>query len=667
MKGTGVSIRTRRSWRRQLAVAIAVAISSGAIQATEFDTSNGTRIIWNTTVSLGTAVRAKNADPKLLQPVNAAQQGISGAVGGNTDDGDLNYRKGDAFSTPLKLVSDVSVQRGDFGGLVRVLAWNDFALSDNEVTHGSFNNGYQPDSKLSDKGFQNLAKFSGVDLADAYVYGNFRPSLGDLRVTIGRQVLNWGESLFIPGLNQISPLNVSAFHQPGTEIRDVLLPVGMLSANLSLSSGVSFEGFVQAQKATDVLDGCGTYFLPVDASVGPNAQNACAGGYIQALSLAQAGQLAAALHVPAPTVPGDAAGQALGAYIPASPTRNPHHGGQFGLSTHFTADSLDTEFGLYAMNIDARMPMLSVVKGNSPLLLTTAVMNAYHVPGVSQSSVFWEYPHNTHIFGVSATTTLFNWSIGSELSYTPNQPVQLASGDLLGGLIYTASPVALSVLGVPSALAPVLNANGGPLAARFAAAANGDVVAGYDRLHKTQFQVNALQGFSDVLGARTLLVAGEVGMQWADVPSNTDGVRYGRSFVFGIADSPAYNLEAYPPALTQGGVCPPLNTAGQTGCRNDGFATPFSWGYRVRGELTYIDVLGSRVTLKPTLSWNQDVRGYSVDGQFNQGRRTLGLSLGMEYAKRYKASLGYVTYNHSADWDPLRDRDYYYASVSAAF
>lgn len=667
MKGRGMTFRNRGRQQQKLAVAIMAALLSFAAQATEFDTNDGTRIIWNTTVSLGTAVRAGNPDPKLLQPVNAAQQGISGAVGGNTDDGDLNYKKGDTFSTPLKLVSDVSIQHGDFGGLVRVLAWDDFAQSGHKVRHGSFNNGYQPNAKLSDKGFQNLAKFSGVDLADAYVYGNFQPSIGDLRVTVGREVLNWGESLFIPGLNQISPLNASAFHQPGTEIRDVLLPVGMVSANLSLSNGVSFEGFVQAQKATNVLDGCGTYFLPVDASVGPNAQNACAGGYVQALTLAQAAQLAGALHQPVPTVPGDAAGQALGAYIPASATINPHSGGQFGLSSHFTVQALDTEFGLYAMNIDSRMPVLSVVKGNSPLLVTTAVMNAYHVPGVSQSSVFWEYPHNTHVFGISAATTLFNWSVGSELSYTPNQPVQLASGDLLAGLIYSASPVALGVLGVPAPLAPVLNANAGPLAARFAATSNGDVVAGYDRLHKTQFQVNALQAFSNVLGARTLTVAGEVGMQWAGVPSNTDGVRYGRSFVFGIADSPAYNLGAYPSPLTQGGLCPPLNTPGQTGCKNDGFATPFSWGYRVRGELAYIDVFGSGVTLKPTLSWSQDVKGYSVDGQFNQGRQTLGLSLGMEYAKRYKASIGYVTYKRSAAWDPLRDRDYYYASVSAAF
>ncbi len=653
--------------RRLLAAAVTTALLSFAVQATEFDTSDGTRIIWNTNISLGTAVRASHADPKLLQPVNAAQQGIAGAVGGNTDDGDLNYKKGDAFSTPLKLVTDVDVQHGNFGGLVRVLAWDDFAQSNHRVPHGSFNNGYRPNSTLSDKGFQNLAKFSGVDLADAYVYGNFQPAMGDLRVTVGRQVLNWGESLFIPGLNQISPLNVSAFHQPGTEIRDVLLPVGMVSANLALNNGMSFEGFVQAQKATNVLDGCGTYFLPVDGSVGPNAQNACAGGYIQALTLPQATQLATLLHMPVPTVAGDAAGQALGAYVPASATRNPHSDGQFGLSTHFTVQALDTEFGLYAMNIDSRMPVLSVVKGNSPLLLTTSVMKAFHVPGASQSSVFWEYPHNVHIFGVSATTTLFNWSVGSELSYTPNQPVQLAPGDLLAGVIYGANPLALAVLGVPGQLAPVMNANAGPLAGRFAAASHGQVVSGYDRLHKTQFQVNALQAFSNVLGARTFTVAGEVGMQWAGVPGNTNGVRYGRSFVFGIADSPAYNLGVYPAALTQGGRCPILNTPGQSGCENAGFATPFSWGYRLRGELAYIDVFGTAVTLKPTLSWSQDVEGYSVDGQFNQGRKTLGLSLGMEYAKRYKASIGYVTYNHSAAWDPLRDRDYYYASISAAF
>jgi hypothetical protein len=636
--------------RLPIVTAIAAAVVSFAAQAADFETEDGTQIIWNTTVSLGTAKRAANADPRLLHPANATLQGVSGATGGNTDDGDLNYNRGDTFSTLLKLVSDVEVKHDNVGGLVRVKAWTDYALKNNNVHHGSFNTGYRPEAPLSDRGFEEMAKFSGIALLDAYVYGNFETGIGDVKLTAGKHVLNWGESLFLQGVNQINPIDVSALRKPGTEIREVFLPIGMVSASVGLGNGVSVDGFVQAQKATTVVDGCGTYFLAVDASVGPNAQNACAGGFIQAR---------------APS--GDATGVAAGLYIPATSTVMPRSGGQFGVAVHFPVAALDTEFGLYAMNIDSRTPILSVVKGNSPFLATTPM-----VPGLTQSSIFWEYPTGIHIYGISASTTLAGWSVGSELSYTPNLPVQRSPGDLLGGLIYgTQSNVLSSMLtGSPVAGVPIaglLNANRGPLAAQFNAASNGGIVAGYDRLRKTQLQANAIQGFSNVLGASTLTVAGEVGMQWAGVPSNTDGIRYGRSFVFGLANSPAYNLGAYPAALTQGGACPILNTTGQAGCQNDGFATPFSWGYRLRGQLAYTDAFNSGVTLKPTLAWSSDERGYSADGTFNKGRRILGLSLGAEYAKKYTAEIGYVSYSRSAPWDPLRDRDYYYASVSMAF
>ena len=655
--------RNLRRQRLQLVAAVAAVVLSYSAQAVEFETEDGTRIIWNTSVSLGTAKRANNPDTALTHPGNASLQGITGATGGNTDDGTLNYKKGDTFSTLLKVISDVEVKHDNFGGFVRAKAWSDFALKNNDVIHGSFNNGYMPNTPLSDNGFENLAKFSGVALLDAYVYGNFQPAIGDLRVTLGKHVLNWGESLFLQGLNQISPIDVSALRKPGGEIREALLPVNMLSANLGLGKGVSLDGFLQLQRATSVLDGCGTYFLTVDASVGPNTQNACSAGFMQALTPAQATALAAALHQPVPTVFGDAAGQALGLYIPATATVLPRNSGQFGLAAHFPVEALDTEFGLYAMNIDSRMPVLSAIKGNSPLLGATPLLGA----AGKQSSVFWEYPSNIHIFGLSATTTLAGWSMGSELSYTPNQPVQVSGGDLIGGIVYTANPAILGVLGIPAPYRSLMNTYAGPLTERFAAAANGDVVRAYDSLHKTQFQVNGIKGFSNVLGAGTFTVAGEVGMQWAGVPSSLDGIRYGRSFVFGLANSPTYNLGAYPGALTQNGACPILNTAGQAGCANDGFATPFSWGYRLRGQLAYTNAFDSGVTLKPTLSWSSDEKGYSVDGMFNKGRRVLGLSLGLEYAKKYNAEIGYVTYNRSAAYDPLRDRDYYFASASMAF
>jgi len=644
-----------------ISAAIAAAQLSFSAQAIDFEVGDGTRIIWNTTVSLGTAQRARDADSRLTHPVNAGFQGISGGVGGNTDDGTLNYNKGDAFSTLLKLVSDVEVKHGDMGGLMRVKAWTDYALKNNNVNHGNFVNGYIPNTPLSDKGFEDLAKFSGVALLDAYVYGNFQPGIGDLKVTFGRHVLNWGESLFLQGMNQINPIDVSALRKPGAEVREALLPIGMLSANMGLGNGVSVDGFLQWQRATSVLDGCGTYFLTVDASIGPNTQNACAGGYMQTLPLASAAALAGALKVPAPTIPGDAAGLALGAYIPAAATVMPRDGGQYGLAVHFPVKSIDTEFGLYAMNIDSRIPMLSIKKGNSPLLLTTKLLG----PAGSQTSVFWEYPHDVKIFGASAATTIFGWAVGSEFTHTPRLPVQINGGDLVGVIVYSAHPAALGALGIPAPFRGLMNANAGPLGSRFGVA-NGTVVPGYDRVRRDTLQVNGVQAFSEVLGASTFTVAGEVGMQWADVGSY-DGVRYGRSFVFGVAQSPFYNLGAYPGALTQNGACPILNTAGQPGCKNDGFATPFAWGYRLRGQLAYTNAFNLGLTLKPTLSYSSDVKGYSVDGMFNKGRRIAGLSMGAEYAKRYNAEIGMVTYNRSADWDPLRDRDYYFASISVAF
>jgi uncharacterized protein DUF1302 len=216
---------------------------------------------------------------------------------------------------------------------------------------------------------------------------------------------------------------------------------------------------------------------------------------------------------------------------------------------------------------------------------------------------------------------------------------------------------------VSAPIAALMNANRGPLGARFAAAANGDVVSGYDRLHKTQFQVNGAQFFSNVLGAETLQLVGEVGYQHVNVPDSATGVRYGRSFVYGIATHPGFG----PLAGAVPGGCPLLNTPNQPGCENDGFVTPSSWGYRARAQLAYANAGNLGFTVKPALFWAHDVNGVSADGQFNEGRGTLGASLGFEYAKAYTLELGYVTYRNSAKWDPLRDRDYYSISFSASF
>ncbi|HEX4780541.1 MAG TPA: DUF1302 domain-containing protein [Usitatibacter sp.] len=643
---------------RKIAVAVGSLGIATAAHAVSYDLDDGAQVIWNTTISAGTSVRAESQDPRLLHPNNAVLQGIGGATGGNTDDGDLNFDKGKAFSSPIKIVTDLEYKKGDFGALVRAKGWYDYTLERKGVPHGSYNNQYTPGDRLSDSNFEQLAKFKGVALLDAYVYDSFNV-LGeyDTRVRLGRHVLNWGESVFIQGLNQINPIDVPALRRPGTEVREVLLPVNMVSANMGLGHGMSLEGFYQLEWQNSVADGCGTYFLAVDASVGPNAQNACRAGFLQSLSAAQATTLTGLLHRTIPV--GDAGGQAAGAFLPASATREAGGSGQFGLSMKFQAPKLDTEFGLYGMEYNARTPNLSTVKGNSPFPLTTALLGA----AAKQESIFWEYPEHIRLWGATASSTIAGVAVGAELSYSPNFPVQLAAGDLLGGLVYGSAPAALGVLGVTAPVAAAMNANRGPLNSRFQAAANGDVVAGYDRLGKAQFQVNAIQIFSNVLGAQSLSVVGELGMQHVNVPDSSTGVRYGRSFVFGIATHPGFG----PVAAAVPGGCPILNTANQPGCENAGFVSDFSWGYRLRGQLAYANAFNLGFTVKPSVFWAQDVKGVSADGQFNEGRGTLGLGLGFEYHKAYSLDLSYVTYSNSAKWDPLRDRDYYSISVSASF
>src|SRR6185436_13752182 len=154
-----------RPARKALAISLALALAPSA-HAVTLELDNGAKVIWTTTISAGTSVRNESPDPKLVHPNNAALYGIGGALGGNTDDGTLNFDKGKAFSSPLKIVTDVEYKAGDWGGFIRGKAWYDYTLENKGVRHGSFANGYQQGAKLNDSEYENLAKFSGVALLD---------------------------------------------------------------------------------------------------------------------------------------------------------------------------------------------------------------------------------------------------------------------------------------------------------------------------------------------------------------------------------------------------------------------------------------------------------------------------------------------------------------------
>ena len=739
-----------------LATVIGAVLASyaGSASALEFEFDDGSRLNWNTTLSVGSSWRAEEpsrwlytrADGSLIGkytpnmfPGAAAgpQDGLAGNHAGG--DANLNWDKGDRFTTPFKLITDLEFKKGRFGALLRAKAWYDQALEDEQVRVGSQANNYNgirpglgpvpgfslcspgvpqpegsncmpvslagqnvwPTAKLSDDGFEDEQKFSNVYLLDAYVYGSFAIRDSDLQVRLGNQVINWGESIFIQGVNQINPIDVPAARRAGAELKEILLPVWAAYLNWGFNWG-SVEAFYQLKWNNTSVDACGTYFAVTSTQISSNP-GSC--GSITVVG-GQTGQNANGLVVPQlgsqPYMVGN-----LGAYVPATKGIEPDDMGQLGVAFRFPIDAIDTEIGLYAMNIHSRLPYSSGQAGTAPWQIPqpyrTALQNAgvigqdaygwyYKVPtsstlfrslmpgiekaleaqlggavNLESGKGFWEYPENMHIYGISAATNLFGWSVSAEASVQTQVPVMVNGNDLIGASILGIGPYR-------SAARQVANEEG-----------EGGYLPGYDRFDKTQAQVNVVKTFSNILGSQNLLIVGEVGGQWNNVPDYTKGgVRYGRGFMYGTGSGPGYGISSEPagqPTLgvaSLGNVCSPtfvglpvpvfntLYNPHPEGCKNDGYVTDMAWGYRLRVSMDYNNVMNSGVTVTPSVFWSQDVEGISMDPAFIEDRETLGLGLKFNYNKQYVFDLNYVSYANNT-FDPLFDRDYYSASFSVTF
>lgn len=600
---------------KAFAVMVAACFSGGSGAATDFEFGDGWSGTMLNTFSVGTSVRTANADSKLYGQGNGRLVGLTDGTGNNTiDEGNLNYRKGDAFSTPFKLLSEVSFKKGTFGGLIRAKAWYDYTLKDEDVHFGNQANGYNgydraTDSQtskkpLSDDGYDPLLKFSGVALLDAYVYDTFSGVGGnDLQVRAGRHVLNWGESLFIQGVNQINPIDVPAARRPGAELKEVFMPVWMLSGSHSLGSAGSVEAFYQLKwEPTPIEAGCGNYWSVAQGNISKKP-GACFN--------------ASALSSLTDSTPKSLAD---GTYIPTLDGTNAKNSGQYGAAYRFTSEMLDTEFGMYAMNIHARTPVFSLKYGTFP-------------GTVSPIAAFWEYPENLKVYGVSAATNILGWSVSGELSQTKDVRAQLDGNDMFYGSF---------------GLGPLAT-----LAAANGAGATGTLHGGI-KTDKNQVQINALQAGNKFLGADQWLVVGEVGYQWNDLPMGGD-LRFNRPFIFGPASAAGFD------------TCAALNHNVEGCSSNDGFVTRHAWGYRLLGQLTFNNVFDTGVTAAPRIFWSHDVEGYSVDSQFVEDRQALGLGAKFSYAKQYSLDISYNTFNKNAKFDALRDRDYASATFSVNF
>jgi len=127
----------------------------------------------------------------------------NGGTGFSTsgDDGRQNFKKGETYSKIFKGVHDLELSYGDTRAFVRGKYWYDFELQDE----------HRPFKDISDDGRVMSTRSSGAEFLDAFVAQRYELADRPGEVRLGKQVVSWGESLFIGNsINAINPLDVSA-------------------------------------------------------------------------------------------------------------------------------------------------------------------------------------------------------------------------------------------------------------------------------------------------------------------------------------------------------------------------------------------------------------------------------------------------------------------------
>lgn len=605
--------RGTRSFRlTPIAATLAMTLACGTAEAYRFD-AWGVQGNLDSTVSYGAQWRVDQRDPSLIGIANG---GTARSVNG--DDGDLNYHNGELVSSLLRLNSELQLKYKNYGFFTRGSYFYDTAVA----THLD---------KFGSEGQEKLK--ARARLLDLFATGNFDIAEHNLNVRLGSQVLNWGESTFIPnGLNTVNSVDVNKLRSPGSELKEALLPTPALSVSVDLTSSLSFSGYGLARFDKVILDPRGAFFSDNDIASEDGDRAVITYGRRKDQHFPQ-------------TIPGAPPGgdPAASLYLTRLGDDQPDGFGQFGTSFRYISSALgDTEFGIYYIRYHSHVPLISFIKQASATPAT-----GFSPFGDGSAHYFLEYPRGINVFGVSFSSQLPGGiAAQGEYSYRPNLPVQLPGTDLVQ-----------SSLGLPSEIAP-----------NPAAISPGSYIPGYRRVGAHQVQFTLTDTFTHhVLGANQLVTLAEFGADYLDLP---DDLRFNGP---GVA-LPSRSQDA---AFAGGSY------------QQNGFATKFSWGYRVVGELSYLDVFHS-VNVTPRVVFSHDVTG--VGPSFNQETKAATTSFRFDYLERYRAEIGYtaffggrnyggkdnpalsgaalaagqpLTYETSAN--PLRDRDFISLSLSYSF
>lgn len=585
----------------------------------------------------------------------------------NTNDGNRNFDTG-LVSEVFKITTDLEASYQNYGVFVRGTAFYDTQIMDKRNDYYDANTPAQPSQSYPrDNTFTRETRHKAgrdAQILDAYVYGNWDVANMPVSGRFGKQVFNWGEGLYYRGgVNTTNPVDAAKFRLPGSEVKEVLVPVEALSFNIGLTDNLSMETFYQFNWKESAIDPVGTYFSETDlfADGGHTAYNesgALAGALTPNPRLGGLSLYQASVLNPAYGLNGSSFATS-DAFKVASIKNdlNAKNDGQFGVAFRYIAEELNsTEFGFYFVNYHAKEPAIYAqldgayagltpaqfgdlvasapvqgAAGGDPALAQQIAGGLVSVDVANQIQASRQYAEDIRMMGLSFNTTVGNASVFGEFSYRPNLPIGIATtNDLLGQVLQQAPQIALG---------QQVQVGGQTLSLGNRRLSN------YERVEAFNTSIGSIYNFGPSLGFDSLFGVAELGsehirgsnLKYTDFQGN---VRYysGRangSYISGYDRDDQINKNAY--------------------------------GYTLVLSGTWNDVYAG-VNLSPFAVFKHDFEGNSHQtGNFIEGRKAYTVGMRASYLNSLEAEIQYTEFYGAGQNNGARDRDNIGVNVKYSF
>ena len=314
----------------------------------------------------------------------------------NMDDGDRNFDKG-IISNRLDILSEMDmVYKKRYGVRVSAAGWYDNAYESSNLDGNNVTSSNHMENGVPALGINDTTKFyhrgPNGEILDAFVFGQFDVGSIPINLRVGRAATMWGECLFSNtnaiGYAQIPLDLMKGLSVPGVEVKELYRPI--------------FNAYMQAQ-LLDNLSMAAQWMLQWESNRYPES-----GSYYSATDMLLSG----------------------GETLISGPLRfmhaddvQPNGRGDWGLSFRYTPAYMSNSgaIGFYYRRTSDR----------GPQIILNAAARTYYLA----------YADGIDIYGVSYTQRISSTSIGAEVSYRQNMPlngntavstVRPNEGDLLG-------------------------------------------------------------------------------------------------------------------------------------------------------------------------------------------------------------------------------------------